>query len=297
MEVDVDEESLQRWKEVAVGARWAARVLSQTGDPTPTSNFAAIDKLCPNEKASVWCRGYLDASVEHMSFWADFVAPLRFHPEHRVVHQFRPVQSLARAAIESSAQALWLLLGDGPKECARRHLSLMRWDVEELRKSLPLTQKVQAKDVDAGLVAMVAAVFTEDEIRPPAGYLYLIRDVASRIGRDPDESERIWRAASGSAHGKRWPAIELQTHVRGEEYEPGQFRSIAVPDPDAITRVVDLADQMLAKAVTVFLQYSGADFNAAHKDAIRWLASISPLKEGVDAKDIAAFALDETGTP
>jgi hypothetical protein len=43
--------------------------------------------------------------------------------------------TLARAATEASARAVRLTDTRGPVECVRRHLSLMRWDLQEHRKS------------------------------------------------------------------------------------------------------------------------------------------------------------------
>jgi hypothetical protein len=130
MDFEVDEPTLQRWKEFAASARWCSRVLSQVGDPLEQSNFRQVNDLYLPEKASDWCRGYLQAAVDHLEFWADFVAPLKFHPEHTVGHRFRPVQSLARAAMEAAAQAVWVMSADTPVESLRRHLSQIRWDIE-----------------------------------------------------------------------------------------------------------------------------------------------------------------------
>lgn len=111
----------------------------------------------------------------------------------------------------------------------------------------------------------------------------MLRDTASVVDRDPDEVEVIWRASSGSAHGKRWPAHALQRITPGEEYEPGQFRTLLMPDPEAMTRALDIADALLTYGVSRFLQLSGTDFAAAHQDAMQWLQSVVPMTAGADS--------------
>lgn len=61
----------------------ANRILHNVEDPSPDSNFAQINAIYPNEKASDWHRSYLTAALEHLLVWADIVAPLRFHPDLR----------------------------------------------------------------------------------------------------------------------------------------------------------------------------------------------------------------------
>ena len=277
----VDEVNVGRWKEIATSARWSLRVLSQVRDPAEGSPFDEVNPI-HTEKASDWCRGFLDASAEHMGHWADFAAPLKWHPEHVVNHTFRPTQTLARAAMESAAQAVWIMAPDRPYECARRHLCLIRWDYSEYRKSLPANRKHIAREQDKRLLDGVRQHFAEDQLRPP-NYLSVLRDTASVVGRDPDEVEVIWRASSGSAHGKRWPAHALQRVTPGDEYEPGQFRTLLMPDPRAMTRALDIADALLTYGVSRFLQLSGTDFAAAHQDAMQWLQSVVPMTAGADS--------------
>jgi hypothetical protein len=59
----------------------AQNILQHIGDPPPESNFALVNSLYANEKASDWHRSYLAAALEHLIVWADFAAPLKFHPE------------------------------------------------------------------------------------------------------------------------------------------------------------------------------------------------------------------------
>jgi hypothetical protein len=165
--------------------------------------------------------------------------------------------------------------------------------LKERRKMLPEDEKHLAKQEDAALLAAVEGRFSDGDTRPQS-YLSLLRSAAPYIDRDPEAIETIWRAASGSAHGKRWPALVLQKIIPGEEYEPGQFRTMAVADPVAISSVVEIADRLTVRGVEFFIAFSGSDLKAVSEEAIGWLASISPLKEGVTPESIRDFALGVT---
>jgi len=110
---------------------------------------------------------------------------------------------------------------------------LIRWDYEEHRKGLSKpNSKQMGKDLDQRLLERAANQFRPEELRPPT-HFGVLRDVAGAVNLDPDDLERVWRAASGSAHGRVWPSLALQHVVPLTEYEPGQFRTIRVPDPRA----------------------------------------------------------------
>jgi hypothetical protein len=121
-------------------------------------------------------RAYLMAAIEHMLTWADLTAPLKFHDEQVTNVRLRPAYTLARATIEASAQAVWLMDTLDPIECIRRHLSLMRWDLQEHRKSkLDQAEKDIIKAREAELLRRVSQVFKPDDIKPPNTYLDVIR--------------------------------------------------------------------------------------------------------------------------
>lgn len=127
-----------------------------------------------------------------------------------------------------------------PMECIRRHICLMRWDLQELRKSkLDATEKAKAKDLEDALVHRVSDVFADDQVWVPNGYLDVIRSACAADGvtLEPDDAERIWRAASGAAHGKYWPTLELQQAIPVEE-ALGEFRTVLIPDVDGISEVL-----------------------------------------------------------
>jgi hypothetical protein len=168
--IPVDEETTQAWVAVSHGARMSQHVLRNVGDPALQSPFAQINAQYASEKASDWHRSYLAAALEHLVVWADIAAPLKFHPEQELTHTLRPAYTLGRAALEASSQAVWMTSGETARECARRHLSLIRWDYTEHRKSLNGDPKAQQRvtDMDTRLLERSAGDFSETELKPPA---------------------------------------------------------------------------------------------------------------------------------
>ena len=132
--VPVPSEVSVGFTEVAQGARLTDRMVKACGDPSPGSNFAHVNDLYPFEKVSDRARHYVTAALEHMVMWADFAAPLKFHPDQTTTFTMRPTFALAPAALETAAQAVWLMDTQDPVECVRRHLRLIRWDLSEHRK-------------------------------------------------------------------------------------------------------------------------------------------------------------------
>lgn len=256
-------------------------MLTSFGDPSPGSNFARINDLYPYEKVSDRARHYLSAALEHLHMWADFVAPLKFHPEQTTTHSLRPALALARAALETSAQAVWLMDACDALECVRRHLSLIRWDLAEHRKSkLTGEEKSAVKARDHQLLERVAEVFDSTQIAPPQGYLWVIQRAcdAKDLRLAPAEAERLWRAMSGAAHGMYWTNLELSDLQIIGEYEPGHYRAIAHPDPTAMVDALQASSTMTDYGVLQFLSHSGADIEALYNSALKWLASEVPLK-------------------
>jgi hypothetical protein len=242
-------------------------VLAHVGDPTQGSNFAQVNAFYPPELASDWCRGYLAAALEHLTFWADHIAPIKFTEDAEVIHRLRPVQTLSRAATESASQAVWLMDGETARQCALRHLSLMLHDLGEQRKAASTSEdKARVMAVRTTVFERLGGLVTEKDIPVFPGYMETVRyaaKVASQKGGktvdldDPVEIERLWRGSAGSAHGKRWPSLELQIVVRGEEYQPGQFRTVQIPNPDVMTRIQKLADGVTSYGVLRFADFAG----------------------------------------
>jgi PAS domain-containing protein len=279
----VPPEASQKFVEVAHGARICWRMLSTWGDPVSGSNFAQVDRLYPFEKVSERSRHYISAALEHLIMWADFAAPFKFHPEQTVNFTMRPTMALARAALESASQAVWLMDTRDPVECVQRHLRLIRWDLQEHRKSYPDTEgKERVKRREAQLIERVAQEFTEEDIRPPATYLWVIRQACrpNDLDLNAERTEQLWRAMSGAAHGMYWTNVELADVKVGEEYEPGQFRTALMPNPDIMVEALETAFKMTQYGVFKYLTHAGADLSAMWGPARQWLADRITLKEG-----------------
>lgn len=290
--IHIDEQTSQAWTALAHSARVGYRAMSLVGDPQPRSNFADVAHLYPYEKVSDRVRAYLMAGIEHMLAWADLTAPLQFHDDQVTNVMLRPAYTLARATIEASAQAVWLMDTRDPIECLRRHLSLMRWDLQEHRKSkLDQVDKEVIKARELDLLRRVSQVFQPDDIKPPNSYLDVIRSACDANGLDLDASatERLWRAASGAAHGKYWPTLDLQTIQVGEEYEPGHHRTTQLPDAVVMTAVLETATKISQYGVVLYVQYSGADVAAVLGEAMAWLAERVPLKPHVTREDLMSL--------
>jgi hypothetical protein len=218
--------------------------------------------------------------------WADHVAPFKFHPEQVSNFQQRPPFTLARAAMEAAAQAVWMLDTADPRECIRRHVSLIRWDISEHKKSkVDLAEKANDDARDKELVDRVAAEFTEDEVRPPSGYLWVLRQACrpNDLNVDADQVERLWRAASGSAHGMYWPTQDLQQLV--EVHAPdGSVRAIRVADTQKIADVLQAAYTMVQYAVIKYAAFAGADIWKLMQDSRVWLAGKVTFRDAASAE-------------
>ncbi len=289
LKILIDEEAVRPWVEIAHSTRMLQHCLHHAGDPRSGSPFAQVSGLYPFEKVSDWARAYLSAALEHLVCWADLQAPLKFHPEQAVQVMLRPSYTLARAALESAAQGVWLMDTTDPMECIRRHICLMRWDLQELRKSrLDSAGKKEARSLEENLVHRVSEMFTDDEVRAPQGYIDVIKTACAADGLSlaPEDVERVWRAASGAAHGKYWPTLKLQEVITTEEYAPGHHRSVQVPDVDGITEALRVAHAMTQIGVLRYLDYSGVDIQASLDVAREWLVEVIPLKEGSDRSEL-----------
>lgn len=284
--VPVPPEISEVFNEVAQGTRLVSYAFQAAGpDPAPGSNFDQVNRLYPFEKVSDRAAHYVFAALEHMNMWANYVAPKKFHPEQTTLINMRPVYALSRAAMETAAQAVWLLDTTDPLECVRRHLSLIRWDLSEHRKSrADLDHKKRVRDRDQELLDRVAGVFTEDEIKPPPTYLHVITDACrpEDLHLDRADAERLWRAMSGAAHGMYWTNLDLMDVEQGEEYEPGHFRTRMLPNAEGMAEALRAAETVVTYAALRFLDYSGADISVLLGQARQRLAYEITLRNDAD---------------
>lgn len=268
----LDREEIVPWLQVAQGARLNADVLERLMPPLEGS-FLRPALGDPLKNMAWWCHGFLEAAADHLLLWADYVAPLKFHPEAETVHTLRPAFTLARATMESAAQAIWVLSPEEQIESVRRYIQLAMWDLSEQAKAAETAEaraEIQARRdetlQDLGL--------TVRKFNPPR-YLDMIRGAAEFLTAgdttspmNPDGVERSWRSAAGAAHGKRWPDFEFNDSVE----EDGLI--YRVPKVEAISDVLQVADKFLSAGVILFAMRAGRmdDFDNLWQEATVRLA-------------------------
>ncbi|ROR36405.1 hypothetical protein EDF63_0524 [Curtobacterium sp. JUb34] len=277
--ITVDREQSRPWVEVAQSARVLRDLLTETPAAVAGSPFKTIDEGIP-ESCETWCRSYLSAALEHLGLWADHVAPLTLHPDAVVHHEARPAQTLARAALESASQAVWVMASRDPREVLRRHLSLVLADWEEQRKAeLDPQRKADLKQQRLDLLKILEEHGVK--ISDPS-YLTLVTAAANEVRSkapmadlgDPERVERLWRASAGSAHGKMWPSVELRVSV---ELDGQKF---SFPDADAMSAILVLANKVTQYGVFRFIDYAGHEPQVAERLRVtthRWYARIPKI--------------------
>lgn len=103
----------------------------------------------------------------------------------------------------------------------------------------------------------------------------------------------MWRTASAAAHGRNWYTHATHAVQVGEEYEPGYFRSVAVPDEAALVDVMTVAATLTFGVVSRYAVGLGEDPDELSRRALLEVARCSPLKPGgaeLKAKLEAALA-------
>ena len=221
------------------------------------------------------------------------VAPLSFHPDAAVHHEARPAQTLARAALESASQAVWVMASRDPREVLRRYLSLVLADWAEQRKAEVDPERKEAlKQQRLGLLEILESYGVK--VDDPS-YLTLVTAAAHEVRNhlsdgdfgNPEQVERLWRASAGSAHGKMWPSVELRVSVEVDG------RRYSFPDADAMSAILVLANRVTQYGVFRFIDYAGHEPGLAERlraTAMRWYARI-PKVRGVPDRlgDLAGY--------
>lgn len=293
--VPVGPEASRVWTEVAQGSRLCWHMFANCPSPADGSKFARARELYPFEPLDERARAYVGAALEHLMMWAEYAAPFKFHAEHESNFQQRPPYTLARAALEAAAQAVWMLDSRSEREVIRRHLSLIRWDLQEHRNSKATPgEKALVEAREQALVQRVSDVFDAAEITRPRGYLWILQQAckAEDLNLQPDRIEWLWRAASGSAHGMYWPTLDLQTLVDVEPAD-GPARQVRVADAQGIAQVLQAAFTMTQYAVLRYADFAGADIPSLIAASRAWLVSQIPLREDADPAVVARLHGDD----
>lgn len=118
------------WIEAAQSGRLNADVLERLVPPLEGSSLHPNADNDPFKNMALWSYGYLESAADHLLLWADYVAPLKFLPDSEVTHTLRPAFTLARATIESAAQAIWILSPEEQIDRVRLYVQLATWDLD-----------------------------------------------------------------------------------------------------------------------------------------------------------------------
>jgi hypothetical protein len=128
----VAEDEIARWVTAAHTSRLAWYMLDQVHVPLPATPLATDDEAYRWEKCSAWTRSGLVAAIEYLVVWANIVAPQRVFEGMVVRNPPRAYYTLARAGLESAAQAVWVLDQDTSSEGVHRHLRLLYHDLRHM---------------------------------------------------------------------------------------------------------------------------------------------------------------------
>lgn len=278
----VPEEEFLEWVVAAHTARLARYVLDRVGDPRPGSELSVDDAAYRWEKCTAWLRSYLMAASDHLLLWADIIAPQQVFPGQTVQNPPRPFYTLARAGLESAAQAVWVLEQDNWEERVHRHLRLLYHDFRQLALAFEAqgddrAQAVRERMSEVETRLPKACSFTSIAKGEPK-YSTMVRECAPAIDMQPNELETIWRGASAAAHGKNWFHHVGYHSQLGEEYEPGYFRMTLRPNPAEITRAAGAAVAMLTREVDKFADRCGYDRVRLRQEAFAELRNRTPMK-------------------
>lgn len=260
-------------------ARFSARLLEIAGRPRAGSKFERLGSPTPYESVERRVAGYLEAASENLIFWADMLAPLKFHPEQQVRVTLRPTFTLSRAAMEAVGQALWMLNATEVRELQRRYLAIVLWELR--RRTLSETdpeEKSRAKLAETDFVAAASRLFDAAELKCPRGYMEFVRSLSevSGVEFEAEFLEQLWRDASGVAHGHHWVNDVMTETVPSGEDDGGTTR---IPSREALVEVVDVAAQLLNVGVLHYLDYLGADTASLIEETRTWLAEVIPLTD------------------
>lgn len=260
--MQVDQAHVNEWKVAATTVRFARAVLDRLRDPKPGSLIERADSSLREQREYVSdsVLSAVGASIDNLSLWANTVMPLVFIEEHPVENPPRPYFTLARAGLESAAQAAWILAPATADEMIDRHLRLALDSLQEWGKSLRVLNPDQQRLIHERITRIRSSHW--GVIKAAPSYCDMVRAVAPSVDHDPDVAEMLWRTASAAAHGKQWFMSATHTGLIGEEFEPERFRAEYLPHPEKITALVTLASQAAERTLMRYAELAGADLGA-----------------------------------
>ncbi|PTU55386.1 hypothetical protein DBB34_14620 [Sphaerisporangium cinnabarinum] len=296
-EREVSEEFRQRLVAAATFARSARYILERLGDPIERSPLWFDDEVYPWEKPTAWIRNYLSAGLDHLDLYANVVAPLKYYDGMELRIAARPYFTLGRSAIESTAQAAWVMAGGHVRNRVIRHLRLLWSDLDEqakvARAASDTAGAVRATQRQESIVARMdeRGVDSATYSCGAPNYLDMIKGVASSLSRTPAELEVLWRTASAAAHGKNWFTSATHDVELLEEYEPGYFRVRTIPREDDLAEVEETAARFAFGAVCHFANGLGADHESLVAEASVHVFKVMPVRPG--AEDVVEGLIED----
>jgi hypothetical protein len=136
----------------------------------------------------------LVAATDHLILWANVVAPQRPFEGMIIQNPVRPYYTLARAGMESAAQAVWVLKADEFAERVHPHLRLLYHDLRQMalafEKQGDSRAAPSARERMSALQTRIGDAYTVESItkREPKCSA-MVCECATTIGMQPDDLE------------------------------------------------------------------------------------------------------------
>lgn len=186
-----------KWEEIAL---LVDRLAGRVSDPTDFgvkkgSSLAGDDAASHPFEVSQAVRHLINAAVDQLH------GIKTIHVDTEVEH-LAVVPTLARAAIENTATALWIL---GPSKRAERVERVLRWHTRNYQDELATVGHWvgDAARANLDLVRQVAAKRELDEKRAASGYK-ITTPIDGAMEYTEMKVRFLWSIASGFAHGRPW---------------------------------------------------------------------------------------------
>lgn len=192
-----DDAVSRKWEEITEAlVRLAARVGDAADFPVlPKSSLARDDALTHPLEVSRAVRHLINVSVDQLH------GIVTMHAKAEDMHLAVEL-TLARAAIENTATALWIL---GPRSRAERILRVLQWYARDYQDRESSVGHLGAGNLDTDLetVRSVAVACGVDVKLAVNGYR-LSRPLQEAQEYTTIQTKFLWAVASGFAHGRPW---------------------------------------------------------------------------------------------
>jgi hypothetical protein len=184
-----------------------------------------------------------------------------------VLHMATPF-TLGRAALESAAQALWLLEPDDQRERVMRRFQMAVRDAKERHAATDLLGIARPETLQRRLdrladLGEAAGVTRHDVLRRAPGWAKMVHAAGPTAGVTGEQLESLWNIASGYAHGQSWSLLSV-----------GSLDPLTDPEASDVTSYLITADVpqvwTLTSTAVLLLQRALA---LREKHRLRWRTS------------------------